>query len=60
MTVPTPLLQSVGSKVLSLKQAVITAGVFEFLGAFLMGSHVTSAIRKILLISIFMKIILMC
>ena len=37
---------SVDSGALTLKQAVITASIFEFLGAFLMGSQVTSAIRK--------------
>jgi PiT family inorganic phosphate transporter len=37
---------SVGSKALTLKQAIVVAGVLEFVGAFLVGPHVSATIRK--------------
>jgi len=37
---------SVGSRAITLKQAVIFAAVFEFLGAFLAGDAVTDTVRK--------------
>jgi PiT family inorganic phosphate transporter len=36
----------VGSRALTLKQAILVAAVFEFLGAYLAGGEVTSTIRK--------------
>lgn len=37
---------SVGSKAVTVKQAILIAAVFEFLGAFLAGGEVTETIRK--------------
>lgn len=37
---------AVGSKALTVRQAVIAAGICEFAGAVLVGSHVTETIRK--------------
>lgn len=37
---------SVGSKALTIKQAIIVAMIFEFMGAYLAGGEVTSTIRK--------------
>ena len=37
---------SVGAKAISMKNAMIFAGIFEFLGAFLMGSNVTETIQS--------------
>jgi len=36
----------IGSRALTLRRAIIIAGIFEFLGAFLVGSHVTDTVRK--------------
>jgi len=36
----------VGSRAVTLRRAIIIAGIFEFLGAFLVGSHVTDTVRK--------------
>nr|GMD16637.1 pentatricopeptide repeat-containing protein At3g63370, chloroplastic [Ipomoea batatas] len=45
---------SVGSGALTLRQAVLLAGVLEFSGALLMGTHVTSTMQKgILVASVF-------
>ena len=37
---------SVGSRAITLKQAVVIAGIMEFLGAVFFGEHVTDTIRK--------------
>ena len=37
---------SVGSKALTIKQAIIIAAIFEFTGAFFAGGEVTSTIRS--------------
>src|SRR3989338_3300221 len=37
---------SVGSHALTIKQAICVAAVFEFLGAFLVGGHVTNTIKQ--------------
>lgn len=37
---------SVGSKSLSLRQALFVAAIFEFCGAYFVGAHVTDTIRK--------------
>ena len=37
---------SVGSKAITLRQAIIIAAIFEFLGAYFGGGEVTSTIRK--------------
>ncbi|KAK4261374.1 hypothetical protein QN277_004380 [Acacia crassicarpa] len=42
---------SVGSGALTLRQAVLTAGVLEFSGALLMGTHVTSTMQKGILVT---------
>ncbi|XP_065873432.1 inorganic phosphate transporter 2-1, chloroplastic [Euphorbia lathyris] len=42
---------SVGSGALTLRQAVLTAGILEFSGALLMGTHVTSTMQKGILVA---------
>jgi PiT family inorganic phosphate transporter len=43
---------SVGSGALTVRNAVIVAGVFEFAGAYLAGGHVTDTVRKGILTSV--------
>ncbi|KAJ7570689.1 hypothetical protein O6H91_01G131800 [Diphasiastrum complanatum] len=42
---------SVGSGALSLRQAVVTASILEFTGAFMVGSHVSETMQKGILVS---------
>lgn len=42
---------SVGSGALTLRQAVVTAGVLEFAGALMMGTHVTSTMQNGILVA---------
>ncbi|KAF7809341.1 inorganic phosphate transporter 2-1, chloroplastic [Senna tora] len=42
---------SVGSGALTLRQAVVTAGVLEFSGALMMGTHVTGTMQKGILVA---------
>ncbi|XP_062110411.1 inorganic phosphate transporter 2-1, chloroplastic [Humulus lupulus] len=42
---------SVGSGALTLRQAVLTAGVLEFSGALMMGTHVTNTMQKGILVA---------
>lgn len=44
---------SVGSGALTLRQAVLTAAILEFSGAFLMGSHVSDTMQKGILVANF-------
>ena len=37
---------SVGSKAITIRKAIVIAGIFEFAGAFLVGAHVTNTISK--------------
>ena len=37
---------SVGSGAITIAQAVVIAGIFEFVGAYFVGGHVTDTVRK--------------
>ena len=37
---------SVGSGALTMRKAIVVAAIFQFAGAFLVGSHVTETVRK--------------